>query len=56
MMLEPNKGYRVHVSIVENKDILLAIAPPNRNVPIHTPHNSSTGVQKTMKATPAPWW
>ena len=53
-MLEPNKGYRVHVSIAENKGISLTIAPPNRNTPIRALHNSLTGVQKTMKATPAP--
>ena len=53
-MLEPNEEYRVHVSIAESKDISLAIAPPNRNVPIRALHNSLTGVQKTTKATPAP--
>ena len=51
MMLEPNEGYRVRVSIVESRGISLAIAPPNRNAPICTPHNSLTGAQKTMKAT-----
>ena len=54
-MLELNEGYRVCVSIAENKGISLAIAPPNRNMSIHALHNSSTGAQKTMKATPAPW-
>ena len=53
-MLESNEGYRVCASIVENKGILLAIAPLNRNAPIHAPHNSLTGVQKITKATPAP--
>ena len=32
---EPKEAYRVHVSIVDNKDTLLAIALSNRNVPTH---------------------
>ena len=53
-MLKPNEGYRVHASIAESKGISLAIAPLNRNAPICAPHNSSTGVQKITKVTPAP--
>ena len=46
-MLKLKEGYRVHVSIVGSKDILLAIVLPNRSMPTHTPHNSSTGTPKT---------
>ena len=55
--LEPREGYRVCVSIVENKGTLLTIVPLNRNAPTHAPHNLLIGAQKTMKATWAPpWW
>ena len=54
MTLRPREGYRVHVSISENKDIFLAIAPLNRNTPIHAQHNLSIGAQKTTKAMQAP--
>ena len=50
-MLESREGFRVHVLIVENRDTSLAIAPQSRNAPICAWPNSSTGVQKTMKAT-----
>ena len=53
-MLKPKGEYRVHASIAENKDILLAIVPPNRNAQIHVLRNLLTGAQKTMKAIQAP--
>ena len=34
MIPKPKGEYRVHVSIVESKDTLLAIVPPSRNAPI----------------------
>ena len=54
MMCELREGYRVHVLIVGNKDISLAIAPSSRNAPTHALHNSLTGVRKITKVTPAP--
>ena len=45
------KGYRVCVSIAENKDTSLTIAPPDKNTPTHAQPNLLTGAQKIMKAT-----
>ena len=51
-MLKSKEEYRVHVSIVESKDISLAIAPPNRNTPTHALLNFLTGALRTMKVSP----